>query len=95
MFLSQLQNEIEDNRSSVMLSNVQSSTNATLESSKISNALEIQDVRMAVNRSLQPGMRMRVQPVARQRFRYRIEGRRFLKNSRGRPMSIRVGSCFQ
>ena len=87
MFLSQLQNEIEDNRSSVMLSNVQSS--------EISNASEIQDVRMAVNRSLQPGMRMRVQPVARQRFRYRIEGRRFLKNSRGRPMSIRVGSCFQ
>lgn len=40
-------------------------------------------------------IRMRAQPVRRQRFRYGIDGPRFLKNSRGRPMSINVCPSLQ
>ena len=56
---------------------------------------DAQAVKTAINRRRQPVMRMKAQPVARQRFRYGVEGRRFLKNSRGKPMSIKVVAELQ
>ena len=42
-----------------------------------------------------PTMQMHTQPVATQRFRYRMDGIRYLKGSRHHPMSIDVvSSCF-
>lgn len=83
-----------DNHSSVMPLDVQGSSPTTLESSEMSDEMEVEVVKTAINRHQQAVMRMRVQPVATQRFRYSNEGRRYLKNSRARPMSVEVVCSF-
>jgi hypothetical protein len=56
-----------------------------------SDRLEIQAVITEMNRNGSPRMRMPVQPKRGHRFRYRSEKIRYVKGTRGRPMTIKVG----
>jgi len=58
------------------------------------DSTDLQEIINAMNRHGPPTMRMRTQPVARHRFRYRSDGIRYLEQSRVHPMAVTVGCCF-